>query len=310
DKLVRSFVGDDDGMYARFCFAWPPEPDYQKLTDSVAEIEPEIINAISRLADLGAGHSEDGSFAPKAIPLCPEARERFEQFRQFLHSHKREFDGRAREWWAKGPAHVLRLTGTLVYLDWSMSSGKEPEEIEAKFVNAAVQLVREYFWPHSRAALRQTGLSDRHANARRVLRWVRANRKTEVSREDIRRDALGQKLDADQTQQLMKSLERAGWVRAVQTFSGPKGGRRALRWTVNPILLSDGAGIAQTAQSSPMSFGETGFRSSRTFRSNADVRSTEATARSESANEQFPPCQPASIPKPQAHGYGFLALGR
>src|SRR5262249_28364162 len=109
DKLVRSFVGDDDGMYARFCFAWPPEPDYQKLTDSVAEIEPEIINAISRLADLGAGHSEDGSFAPKAIPLCPEARERFEQFRQFLHSHKREFDGREREWWAKGPAHVLRL---------------------------------------------------------------------------------------------------------------------------------------------------------------------------------------------------------
>ena len=26
DKLARAFEGDDDGMYARFCFAWPEEP--------------------------------------------------------------------------------------------------------------------------------------------------------------------------------------------------------------------------------------------------------------------------------------------
>jgi hypothetical protein len=26
DKLARAFQGDDDGMYARFCFAWPEEP--------------------------------------------------------------------------------------------------------------------------------------------------------------------------------------------------------------------------------------------------------------------------------------------
>jgi Protein of unknown function (DUF3987) len=25
DKLVRSFQGDDDGMYARVLFSWPPE---------------------------------------------------------------------------------------------------------------------------------------------------------------------------------------------------------------------------------------------------------------------------------------------
>jgi hypothetical protein len=29
-------------------------------------------------------------------------------------------------------------------------------------------LGRDYFWPHSRAALRQIGLSERNANARRV----------------------------------------------------------------------------------------------------------------------------------------------
>ena len=51
--------------------------------------------------------------------------------------------------------------------------GPEPERIEVEYVQAAIRLVRDYFWPHSRAALRQIGLNERHANARRVLRWKR-----------------------------------------------------------------------------------------------------------------------------------------
>ena len=49
DKLARCFKGDEDGMYARFCFAWPEEPGYQPLTDDVQEAEPEIINALGRI---------------------------------------------------------------------------------------------------------------------------------------------------------------------------------------------------------------------------------------------------------------------
>jgi hypothetical protein len=48
---------------------------------------------------------------------------------------------------------------------------QEPNKVEKPFIEAAIRLVRDYFWPHSRAALRQIGLSEHHANARRVLRW-------------------------------------------------------------------------------------------------------------------------------------------
>src|SRR5262249_11092911 len=61
-------------------------------------------------------------------------------------------------------------------------------------------------------ALRQIGLNERHANARRVLRWIRAHKKTEVSLKDVRRDALSQSLDADQTQALLDGLVKAGWL--------------------------------------------------------------------------------------------------
>ena len=238
EKLAKSFDGAADGMYARVCFGWPSEAPYRHLTNEVAEIEPEVLNALARIVDLPAENA-DGGFAPRHIPLSDEAREEvFEEFRRFVYTGKYSLDGREREWWAKTPAHVVRLAGTLAYLDWAMRGGDEPKEIEAKFMKCAVRLVRDYFWPHSRAALRQIGLSERHANARRVLRWIKAdNRRNEVSREDLRRDALGQSLDADQTQSLIDGLVKTGWLREITKLAGPSGGRPARRWLVNPMLF-------------------------------------------------------------------------
>jgi hypothetical protein len=244
DKLARSFKGDLDGMYARVLFSWPAEPAYRPLTNDVAEIEPEIVNALMRIIDL-VDERED-SFAPRNIPLSPEAVGAFEEFRQFQHDEKHALDGREREWWAKSPAHVLRLAGTLSYLTWAWVGGAEPERIEVEFVQAAVRLIREYFWPHSRAALRQIGLNERHANARRLLRWIRAHNRREISLMDARREALGQSLDADQTQELLDGLVKAGWLRKTTTQTE---GRPKYRWEVNPKLFTSGAEGAESADS-------------------------------------------------------------
>jgi hypothetical protein len=252
DRVVKSFQGDADGLYARMLFAWPPEPSYQALTDDTEEVEPEFENALVRLIDLAA--EERDELIVTHVPLSAEAREAFEEFRKFVHHEKAPLDGREREWWAKAQAQVLRLAGTLAYLDWARRTAgqpflvQEPNRIEVGFINDAVQLVRDYFWPHARAALRQIGLSERHAKARRVLRWIRAYGKTEVSLKDIRRDALNQSLDADQTQALLDRLVKAGWLRETTT---PTAGRSIRRWAVNPKLSAEGdagsAGIAQSA---------------------------------------------------------------
>jgi len=233
DKLARAFEGDDDGMYARFYFAWPEEPAHQPLSNEVTEIEPEIQNALTRIVNLPTG--EDGTFAPRTVDLSPEGLSVFEAFRAFLAQLKRALDGREREWAAKGATHVLRLSGTLAYLDWAMLGGAEPQSIGEQHVEAAVQLWREYFWPYSRAALRQIGLTEKHANARRVLCWIRTNQKTEVSLQEIRREALGRRLDAEQTRTLLDGLVRAGWLKLVTTKTG---GRDIHRWQVNPLLFS------------------------------------------------------------------------
>src|SRR5262249_44949364 len=148
DKLGRSFKEDHDGLYARVLFAWPPEPPYRPLTDDVGEVEPETFNALKRLVELDAGQSEDGGFAPRAIPLTDGAGGLFEDLRHFLHLLQRGFDGRERDWVAKMRAHVLRLALSLcVVVDGFGGGPEEPTQIGEEFMGAAVALTRDYFYP-------------------------------------------------------------------------------------------------------------------------------------------------------------------
>ena len=243
-KLSRSFQGDHDGLYARILFSWPPEPPYRPLTNEVAELEPEIFNALNRLADLESGQGMEGEFAPRAIPLSDPAVMAFEQFRQYVHGLKESLDGRERDWAAKMPAHALRLALTLALFDYSLRGGSEPTEVSEAYMRAAIELVTDYFYPHSRAALRQVGLSERHATARRVLIWIRAKRRDEISLMDIRRDALAQSLDQEQTLALIEALGKAGWLRETTIETGARG-KPARRWSVNPKLHAQNADNAE-----------------------------------------------------------------
>jgi hypothetical protein len=81
-----------------------------------------------------------------------------------------------------------RLAGTLAYIDRAGSQGAsssigieriaaqlEPNEIAERFMVGAIRLICDYFWPHTRAALRQIGLTDRHKHVRKILRWINAD---------------------------------------------------------------------------------------------------------------------------------------
>ena len=127
-----------------------------------------------------------------------------------------------------------------------MLGGAEPQAIGEQYVEAAVRLWRDYFWPHSRAALRQIGLTEKHTNARRALSWTRANQRTEVSIQDIRQDALGRRLDAEQTRSLLDGLVRAGWLKLLTMKTG---GRAVHRWQVNPQLFPTASPLPESPES-------------------------------------------------------------
>jgi Protein of unknown function (DUF3987) len=255
DKLARAFAGDEDGMYARFLFGWPVTPIYLPLNDDIEEVDPLFQHVLTQLIRL-PDEDEGGKFAPRIIPLSHDAREEFESYRVFVDRIKRGLEGREQQWLVKSESHALRLASTLSYLNWasldrvpaglgSISFGMEPDEVPASCMAAATRLLREYFWPHARASLRQIGLTDRYRDLRRTLRWIRANNRSAVSIKDIRREALGGALDAEQTRDLLDRLVVVGWLRPEKTSTG---GRPQERWWVN-LKIFEAAETARTAQS-------------------------------------------------------------
>ncbi len=226
-KLSDLFKADD-GFYARPLYAWLDMPPYRPLGDANAS-DDEMVDVFDRLDRLGQHES-------RSIDLSVEALAAFERLRRVVHKKVALLDGHEREWFAKVPAQVLRLAGTLAYLGWAIATqdgAAEPTKIKQQYVIAAVRLVLGYFWPHARAVLRQIGRTESHADARRILHWLAAKRCTEASREDIRRHALGRSRNADQTQTSLDYLCKAGWLRARVTSTG---GRPSVRYEVNPKL--------------------------------------------------------------------------
>jgi hypothetical protein len=96
----------------------------------------------------------------------------------------------------------------------------------------------------------RAGPSERDRNARQVIGWLRARRPTKVSREDVRRDALSQRVKAAGADEVIATLEQAGVLREEvvdEDDDHPGPGRPARRWQVNPALLAKPpAQIAET----------------------------------------------------------------
>jgi len=161
--LARAFCGDEDGMASRFLYAWPATPEYRPLTNEVAEVEPELLNALLNLNNLPA-EFVDGKFAPQDVWLSDGAIAKFEEFRQLTDKTKRALDGHEHQWFAKGETMVLRLAGTLAFLAWAVALGTppsngvdgitgslEPESIKEEVMTAAIRLWHEFFFGHTRA---------------------------------------------------------------------------------------------------------------------------------------------------------------
>jgi hypothetical protein len=195
------------------------------------EITDDIVAMLNRLARLSP---RQAVFADRLM-LTAKARAYFEEVRKEVYDTLPALDGRERDWYAKAPAHILRVAGTLTLLQWAYGDGNtEPRDIKVQYVERAAQLVLDYFWPHARAALRQIGLSEHAADARRVLKWIAAKKAKQVSREQIRREALARSHDANETQALLERLVKAGWLKRTTERTS---GRPNVRWKVNPQLM-------------------------------------------------------------------------
>jgi hypothetical protein len=229
---------DDHGLAARLIYAWPDPPAHRPIAErrpARDEQALDLLRSISRTARSPAD--------PLVLALDPAAAKAFDAFLADLHALLQHAEGLEADWLGKSSGTVARLAGILALLAWAGSGvGGAPGKVGAESMEVAIRLWSDFLRPHARLVFDRAGPSDGERQARRVVRWLKANRPTEVSREDVRRHALGRSLDAHRTDGVLERLCAAGALRPKMLVFSAQGGRPARRWEVNPALLAADAG--------------------------------------------------------------------
>lgn len=236
-RLGEALSGSEDGRAARLLYAWPRPAPYVSFLERPELRESDAVNALQRIAAVAG----DG-VVPLALLPSEQALRVFDRHLAKLHEAWPRCEGVEAAWLGKGRGSVARLAAALALLGWSAvaSSAAPPPRVLSEETMIAAETLGDYFRQHARAVLSH-GLSSRADHRmRQVVHWLRLNRQPRISRRDVRREALGQALDARQTLQLLEQLEHAGCLRRETTAAAEGGGPRPMRWAVNPQLIDQG----------------------------------------------------------------------
>jgi hypothetical protein len=249
ERLEQALEGTGDGLAARFLYVWPGPAPYRSIRTVKPVREDEAVNALQRIAR-AVGMPEK----PLVLAFEDKAVEVFDRCLEQLHGETLKAQGLLAGWLGKGRGTVARLAAVLALLDWTANrpgNAPPPTIITAQHLHAAWDLWDRYYRLHAQAVFDRAGPSERDRNARQVIGWLRARRPTKVSREDVRRDALSQRVKAAGADEVIAALEQAGVLREEvddeDDDDHPGPGRPARRWQVNPALLAKPpAQIAET----------------------------------------------------------------
>ena len=225
---------DEDGLAARLLYGWPDPPAFRPIAERRAARDDQALDLLRSIGRVARSPAD-----PLVLALDAAAAKAFDAFLAGLHGLLQRAEGLEADWLGKGSGTVARLAGVLALLAWAGSGvGGAPGKIGLESMAAAVRLWSDYLRPHACLVFDRVGPTDTERHARRVVRWLKAHRPADVSREDVRRRALGRTLDAARTERVLDRLCAAGALRSKLLVFSLQGGRPARRWEVNPALLA------------------------------------------------------------------------
>ena len=232
---------DDDGMLARFIFAWPDMVRSRRPT-RFADEQP-LVDALLRLAALDFDQDEDGSNRPRVVRLESIAADEFQAWWERTQwDAKMAATGRVQGAVGKLDGFALRLAMLLEYLTWAWRRGNtvEPEVISLASVRSSIALIEQWVRPTLARVFAEASLPQVHRDAMTVARWLLKTRPrpTIINARELRRQAgfPGPK-DVKLLDAALEFLAEARWLKQeTKPQEGP--GRRRKDFDVNPRIYN------------------------------------------------------------------------
>lgn len=242
EKLADALFGKgkpDDGLVARFLWAWPDRVDYQRphrVTDYAA------LEAIySRLDGLGWAVDADGYEKAVTLALDANAADVFEQFERANRNAGDEAAGLYKSFCGKLPGMVLRLALVAELGAWAYRGGAEPQSISVKTIAAVAEFIDEYAKPMALRVFGDAVLPPVERNAATLARLIIRQKLKRVNARDLKRTPYKQHLpsmrEAEPLNDALAFLVEADWLKATGARSGDTPGRQSTDFIVNPAIV-------------------------------------------------------------------------
>jgi hypothetical protein len=229
-------AGDDDGLAARFIFAWPAARKPTRPTKPPPA--GYLPHALRRLEAL--------PWTPPQrhiLPFSDDAAAALHAFRLEAAAMEADASGLFLSWLGKLPGFALRLAVVFAHLEWLArpDDAPPPDMVDADSVARACGFLVEYAIPMARRVFGAAALPEAERDARRFARWFmgREPRPAVVNAKALRRDGDGPGIQtAERMDAALAEAEAAGWCRPAPVRAGDTPGRRRKDWAMNPALLT------------------------------------------------------------------------
>ena len=247
EKLADALFGKgkpDDGLVARFLWAWPDRPAYQRPRRCG---DYSALSALySRLDGLDWAVDENGRDVAVTLPLDDAAADIFEQFERANRDAGDEASGLYKSFCGKLGGMVLRLALVSELSRWAFSGGPEPRSISAKTIASVAEFVDEYAKPTALRVFGDAALPPVERNAATLARLILRHKLKRVNARDLKRTPYKQHLpgmrEAEPLNDALNFLVEADWLKPIGSRIGDTPGRQSSDFAVNPGIYGGSNG--------------------------------------------------------------------
>lgn len=247
-KLAAAlFDSPDDGLTARFIWAWPDKVPFkrpQRLADMGA-----LETTYRRLDSLGWAQDAEGRQAPVVIPLSASAADVFEGWQSDNAAIDDDSSSLFKSFVGKMDGAVLRLALVGELVRWAFEGGDEPRQVSLDSLVAAAGFVDDYAKPMAQRVYGDAALPAVERNAAVLARYIRKMGLRTINKRELKRSPhktpLAALRNADAMNGAVECLVDAGWLIPAPSRDNDMPGKPRGDYVVNPSVHEGGAiGVA------------------------------------------------------------------
>lgn len=239
DRIAPLLAGANDGLISRMLWAWPEKLPPRRPD---GRVDMDTLKAVYlRLDQLRWSVDADGKRAPIVLRLSDPAAAMFHEWE--VENAASEGDGGNLY-----ESFVGRLSGTALRLAlvseltcWAFSNEREPVEVSAASVAAAIRWCEDYAKPMAARVYGDAAVSEGDRNAALLARYIRKQKPDLVNVREMRlhphKSALKPLLAKGAMNDAFEALVDAGWLMPSPSREGDSTGRGRKDYRVNPAVL-------------------------------------------------------------------------